>query len=72
VNKNSSGLLLAALRWSSTALLVHDGAVLQDIAHRIHHLLVDVASNPRDAQAVLAAIALAEMSVNTSARCSSV
>jgi hypothetical protein len=45
-----------------TASLVHHGQVPPALAHRVHHLLTGIASNTRDAQAVPAAIALAEMS----------
>lgn len=45
-----------------TAPLVHHGQVPSNLRHRVHHLLMGLADDVSDAQAVPAAIALAEMS----------
>ncbi|TRC87888.1 hypothetical protein FJV80_12175 [Mesorhizobium sp. WSM4310] len=42
-------------------LVHHNSKVPMHVAHRVHHLLRDIASNPNDTLAVPAAIALAEM-----------
>lgn len=45
-----------------TASLVHHGQVPPSVRHRVHHMLMDLAGDGGDAQAVAAAISLAEMS----------
>jgi hypothetical protein len=57
--RETSAMKAAVIEMGS--LVHHNSKVPAELAHKVHHLLAGTASNTRDAQAPLAAIALAEM-----------